>query len=58
MAMEARKPIFQLKASDGAIGAHTNSVKECGNDFRKLAENIIKAMTKETTNLSDPATVG
>ena len=33
MAMEARKPIFHLKAADGAIGAHTDSVKDCESDF-------------------------
>lgn len=47
MAMEARKPIFQLKAADGAIGAHTNSVKECGEDFRRLAGGILEAMKVE-----------
>lgn len=44
MAMEARKPIFKLKPSDGAIGAHTNSVKDCGEDFRQLAISIDKAL--------------
>jgi cellulose biosynthesis protein BcsQ len=44
MAMEARKPIFKLKPSDGAIGAHTYSVKECENDFRALAERILRAL--------------
>lgn len=28
-AMEAQKPIFKLKPADGAIGAHTYSVKAC-----------------------------
>lgn len=42
LAMEARKPIFHLKPSDGAIGAHTSAVKDCGEDFRRLAENILK----------------
>ena len=42
MAMEARKPIFRLKPADGAIGAHTYSVKECEEDFRKLASRILE----------------
>lgn len=42
MAMEARKPIFFLKPADGAIGAHTEAVKECYNDFLKLARIIAK----------------
>lgn len=44
MAMEARKPIFKLKPSDGAIGAHTYSVKDCGEDFRQLAISIDTAL--------------
>ena len=44
MAMEARKPIFHLKPADGAIGAHTYSVKNCENDFRELASRIMKRL--------------
>jgi chromosome partitioning protein len=44
MAMEARKPIFHLKAADGAIGAHTYSVKDCEVDFRSLAEAILEKL--------------
>lgn len=44
MAMEARKPIFRLKPSDGAIGAHTYSVKECERDFRELASRILERL--------------
>jgi chromosome partitioning protein len=41
MAMEARKPIFDLKASDGALGAHSYSVKNCFEDFAALASTIL-----------------
>ena len=44
MAMEARKPIFCLKPSDGAIGAHTYSVKDCEQDFRGLATSILERL--------------
>ena len=44
MAMEARKPIFRLKPSDGAIGAHTYSVKDCERDFRELATTILEKL--------------
>ncbi len=40
MAMEARKPIFKLKPSDGAIGAHVEAVKSCYRDFQALASRI------------------
>lgn len=37
LAQEARKPMFFLKPADGAIGAHVNTVRDCYDDFRKLA---------------------
>ena len=40
LAMEAHKPIFQLKPADGAIGAHVEAVRECSMDFRRLALKI------------------
>ena len=50
MAMEAGKPIFHLKPSDGAIGAHAAAVAECGKDFRRLARRLAQA-----TGLALPA---
>jgi cellulose biosynthesis protein BcsQ len=40
LAMEAHKPIFYLKAADGAIGAHSEAVKRCYADFLRLARRI------------------
>ena len=40
LAQEARKPIFALRAADGAIGAHANAVKAVYGDFRTLARDI------------------
>ncbi|MGQ3055913.1 MAG: ParA family protein [Nevskia sp.] len=40
MAMEARKPIFHLKAADGAIGAHGEAVRDCYGDFFNLAKRV------------------
>lgn len=40
MAMEARKPIFHLKPSDGAIGAHVAATRACYDDFLALAKKI------------------
>jgi len=40
MAMEARKPIFDLKPSDGAIGAHGEAVRRAKDDFFALADEI------------------
>jgi chromosome partitioning protein len=40
MAQEARKPMFLLKPSDGAIGGHQGAVRDCYRDFKTLAELI------------------
>ena len=37
MAQEARKPMFDLKAADGAIGAHASTVLEARRNFKDLA---------------------
>lgn len=42
MAQEALKPIFHLKAADGALGGHIYAVKDAYADFRKLATAIAK----------------
>jgi chromosome partitioning protein len=47
MSMEARKPIFLLKPSDGAIGAHVQAVQRSYTDFEKLAQRIIEVTTKD-----------
>ena len=43
MSMEAKKPIFQLKPADGAIGAHVEAVRKSHADFDKLASRIVEA---------------
>jgi chromosome partitioning protein len=40
LAQEAHKPMFLLKAADGAIGSHASAVQDCYRDFRKLAQRI------------------
>lgn len=40
LAQEARKPIFQLKPADGAIGAHNQAVQKAYKDFQQLAQKI------------------
>ena len=37
MAQDARKPMFHLKAADGALGGHIYAVQECYDDFKDLA---------------------
>lgn len=44
MSQNSRKPIFDLKASDGIVGAHFMKVKESAGIFEKIADNF-------TTNL-------
>ena len=40
MAQEARKPMFHLRAADGALGGHYYAVQDCYQDFRNLAQSI------------------
>ena len=42
MAQEARKPIFDLRPADGAIGAHTTAVRDADADFKALAHELAK----------------
>lgn len=42
MSMEAHKPMFLLKPSDGAFGAHSQSAQNCYKDFEKLTKKIIE----------------
>ena len=42
LAMEARKPMFDLKPGDGAIGAHIKAVQICYQDFKALAGAILQ----------------
>lgn len=44
LAQDARKPIFRLTAADGATGAHYSAARDAGEDFRKLAESISRAI--------------
>jgi cellulose biosynthesis protein BcsQ len=40
MAQDTLKPIFHLRAADGALGGHVYAVQECFNDFKELAQTI------------------
>lgn len=40
MAQEVLKPMFHLKAADGALGGHIYAVQECYGDFQNLAKAI------------------
>lgn len=48
MAMEARKPIFDLKPADGAIGAHFHAVRKVHDDFEKLCTGIAESIEAAT----------
>jgi chromosome partitioning protein len=49
MAMEVRKPIFELTAADGAIGSHSYAVRDAWNDFNALAAVILSRIERPTT---------
>lgn len=47
LAQDARKPMFYLRAADGAIGGHATAVRNCHLDFRNLATRIAKQIGLE-----------
>ena len=51
LAQEARKPMFALKAADGAIGGHAGAVQGCYEDFRALAGTLVERTGLEVTLL-------
>lgn len=44
MAHDARKPMFDLKAADGAIGSHARLAARCFEDFEHLARRVLKRL--------------
>jgi len=42
MSLEARKPVFDLKAADGAIGGHAATVHDARRAFEELAREIAR----------------
>jgi chromosome partitioning protein len=47
MAQEARKPMFLLRAGDGAFGGHQQAVMQCHADFHALTSRILVACGME-----------
>ncbi|MRG95286.1 ParA family protein [Polyangium spumosum] len=41
LAQDARKPMFDLRPGDGAIGAHMEAVLRCREDFERLSTSIL-----------------
>ena len=41
LAHDARKPMFDLKAADGALGSTQKYVQTCYREFRGLAEGVL-----------------
>lgn len=54
MAKEARKPIFQLTAADGAIGNHSYAAAEARTDFHALAITILSRIGQADSLLFQP----
>lgn len=51
MAQEVRKPIFHLKPADGAIGSHSQAVRDAARDFGALAEAIEARIGKHRASI-------
>lgn len=50
MAQEARKPLFELRAADGAIGAHARAVQAAKKDFENIASKILLKIGDSTSS--------
>ncbi|MFA1540468.1 ParA family protein [Actinomadura monticuli] len=47
LAHDARKPMFDLKAADGALGSTQTYVQKCRADFQHLAERVLDRLTAD-----------
>jgi hypothetical protein len=47
MGLEARKPVFDLKAADGALGGHMHAVRDAYSTFEKLAQEIAERISQQ-----------
>lgn len=50
LAQDARKPIFHLKAADGALGAHPRYVEDARQHFSELAEEVVNRIATEPSS--------
>ena len=48
LAQEARKPVFNLTAADGAIGSHAAAANSAYSDFKDLAETITQKIKEKS----------
>jgi chromosome partitioning protein len=53
MAQEVRKPIFHLSSADGAIGSHSQAVRDAWSDFKDLAVKVEERIWPIQSSISD-----
>lgn len=46
LAHDARKPMFDLRSADGALGSTQTYVQRCYQDFKALSQNILKRLAE------------
>lgn len=47
LSQDARKPMFQLRPADGAIGSQADAVRRCREEFQKLANAVLERLKGE-----------
>ena len=47
LAQEARRPMFALRPGDGALGGHTENVRQAARDFKAISTELIKRCAPE-----------
>ncbi|MCY2965292.1 MAG: AAA family ATPase [Planctomycetota bacterium] len=52
LAQDALKPMFYLKAADGALGGHLKAVQDCYIDFKVLARRIAARLPSDDLSLT------
>lgn len=50
LAHDARKPMFDLKAADGALGSTQTYVQKCRAEFESLAETVLDRLARTATS--------
>jgi chromosome partitioning protein len=54
LAQDARKPMFELRAGDGALGSSQSYVRKCYQDFRDLATKVRERLAYIDSSLMRP----
>ncbi|MEV7786576.1 hypothetical protein AB0O72_14395 [Streptomyces sp. NPDC088106] len=58
LAHDARKPMFDLKPADGALGSTQQYVKTCSKEFKALSEGVLARVVDLPRDTGDASAAG